>query len=70
MPGAVRAALGPNDKFDLLIRDANVWTRARTFRACATFGIRFGLIDTVAAGIPPERAQRVMDQGGKLVTPG
>ncbi len=33
-------------------------------------GMRYGLIESVEAGIAPERANRAMDAGGKLVTPG
>jgi len=36
LPRAVQAAMGPNDKYDLLIRNANVLDRARASPASAT----------------------------------
>ncbi|MCY7316369.1 MAG: amidohydrolase/deacetylase family metallohydrolase [Rubrivivax sp.] len=70
MPGAVQAAMGPNDKFDLLVRNANVLDPSQGLAGKRDIGIRFGLIESVEAAIAPERALRVMDAGGKLVTPG
>ena len=70
LPGAPFAAMGPNDKFDLLIRNANVMDPSQNLSAKRDIGIRFGKIELIDATIAPERAQRVMDAGGKLVTPG
>lgn len=70
LPGAVLAAMGPADKFDLLIRNANVLDPSQGLSGKRDIGIRFGLIEAVAPSIAPERAQRVMDVAGKLVTPG
>jgi len=70
VPGAVMAAMGHNDKFDLLVRNANVLDPSQNLSGMRDIGIRYGVIEAIAAGIPPERAQRVMDAGGKLVTPG
>ena len=70
LPGAVLAAMGPNDKFDLLIRNANVLDPSQNLSGKRDIGIRYGLIEAVEATIAPERALRVMDAGGKLVTPG
>jgi dihydroorotase len=70
VPGAALAAMGPNDKFDLLIRNANVLDPSQQLSGMRDIGIRYGLIESIAAGIAPDRAQRVMDAGGKLVTPG
>ena len=39
-------------------------------RGVRDIGMRFGMIEEISARIAPERAQRVMDAGGKLVTPG
>jgi hypothetical protein len=36
LPVVARAAMGPNDKFDLLIKGGEVSTRASAFAACAT----------------------------------
>ena len=30
LPAMAQAAMGPTDKFDLLVRNATCWTRART----------------------------------------
>ncbi len=70
VPGAVRAAMGPNDKFDLLVRNCKVLDPSQGLSGMRDIGIRYGLIESVAERIAPERAQRVMDAGGKLVTPG
>jgi dihydroorotase len=70
LPRPARAAMGPNDKFDLLIRNANVLDPSQNLSGRRDIGMRYGLIETIAPSIPSERAQRVMDAGGKLVTPG
>jgi dihydroorotase len=70
VPGTLQAAMGPNDKFDLLIRNANVLDPSQNLSGKHDIGIRYGQIETIAPTIPAERAQRVMDVGGKLVTPG
>ena len=69
-PGAAQAAMGPNDKFDLLLRNANVLDPSQGLAGMRDIGMRYGLIEMIAPNIPAERAQRVMDAGGKLVTPG
>jgi dihydroorotase len=70
LPGAVRAAMGPNDKFDLLIRGGEVLDPSQRLRGVRDIGIRNGVVEAVAASIPAERALRVIDAAGKLVTPG
>jgi dihydroorotase len=70
LPGAARAAMRPDDKFDLLIRNANALDPSQGLAARRDIGIRYGVIEAVDPGIAPERAQRVLDAGGKLVTPG
>ena len=70
LPGAAHAAMGPNDKFDLLLRNANVLDPSQGLSGMRDIGMRYGLIAAVEPGIAPERANRVMDAGGKLVTPG
>ena len=65
-----RAAMGPNDKFDLLLKNANVLDPSQRLAGKRDIGMRFGLIETIDMQIAPERAQRVMDAGGRLVTPG
>src|SRR5258706_373318 len=70
LPGAVGAAMGANDKFDLLIRGGEVLDPSQRLRGVRDIGIKNGLIEAVEAGIAPERALRVIDAKGKLVTPG
>ena len=70
MAGQAGAAMGPDDKFDLLLRNADVLDPSQNLRGKRDIGIRFGKIEAVEASIAPERANRVMDAGGKLVTPG
>jgi len=69
-PGAALAAMGPGDKYDLVILNCNVLDPSQNLSGKRDIGIRYGLIETVAPSIAPERGQRVMDAGGKLVTPG
>jgi dihydroorotase len=70
VPFAARAAMGPNDKFDLLVRNANVLDPSQNLKGTRDIGIRYGQIESIAASIPPERAERVFDAAGRLVTPG
>lgn len=70
LPGAARAAMGPNDKFDLLVRNCNVLDPSQRLSGTRDIGIRHGLVEAIAPSIPVDRAQRVVDAGGKLVTPG
>lgn len=69
-PGIAAAAMGPNDKFDLLVRNANLLDPSQKLAGPRDIGMRHGLIAAVEPSIAPERAQRVLDAGGKLVTPG
>jgi len=64
------AAMGPNDKFDLVIKGGDVLDPSQGFRGQRDIGIRFGLIEAVEADIPATRARQVLDATGKLVTPG
>ena len=70
LPRAVQAAMGPNDKYDLLVRNANVLDPSQGLTGKRDIGIRYGQIETIAPTIAAERGARVMDVGGKLVTPG
>src|SRR4030095_4626538 len=67
---AVQAAMGPNDKFDLVIKGGEVLDPSQKLRAKRDVGIRFGVVEALEADIPADRALRVLDAGGKLVTPG
>ncbi len=70
LSGPAQAAMGPNDKFDLLVRNANVLDPSQKLSGKRDIGIRYGVIESMEASIAPERASRVMDAAGKLVTPG
>jgi dihydroorotase len=65
-----QTSMGPNDKFDLLIRGGELIDPSQSLRAKRDIGIRFGKIEMLEASIPAERANRVLDASGKLVTPG
>jgi hypothetical protein len=64
------AAMGPNDKFDLVIKGGDVLDPSQSLRGKRDIGIRFGVIEALEAEISAPRAQRVLDATGKLVTPG
>src|SRR4051794_23908391 len=65
-----RAAMGPNDKFDLVIKGGDVLDPSQSLRGRRDIGVRFGLVEALEADIPAARAQRLLDASGKLVTPG
>jgi dihydroorotase len=62
--------MGPTDKFDLVIKGGDVLDPSQSLRGKRDIGIRYGLVEAVEAEIPAERALRVLDAAGKLVTPG
>jgi dihydroorotase len=62
--------MGPNDKFDLVIKGGDALDPSQSLRGKRDIGIRYGLIEAVEAEIPATKALRVLDAGGKLVTPG
>src|SRR3989440_5881015 len=64
------AAMGPDDKFDLVIKGGEVLDPSQSLRGKRDIGIRYGVIEAVAPEIPATRAVRVLDASGKLVTPG
>jgi len=70
--GASRSwgAMGPDDKFDLLVKDADVLDPSQNLRGKRDIGIRYGLIEAVEREIAPDKAQRVLSASGKIVTPG
>jgi dihydroorotase len=68
--GPARAAMRPDDKFDLVIKGGEVLDPSQSLRAKRDVGIRFGVIEALEADIPAARAQRLLDAAGKLVTPG
>ena len=70
MPAVLRGAMGPNDKFDLLIKGGEVLDPAQRLRAVRDIGMRNGVVESVAADIPADRALRVITANGRLVVPG
>ncbi len=70
LPSAARAAMATGDKFDLLLRNANVLDPSQGLAGMRDIGLRYGVVEAIEATIAPERALRVMDAGGKLLTPG
>jgi dihydroorotase len=65
-----RAAMGPNDKFDLVIKGGEVLDPSQNLRGRRDIGMRYGVIEAIEADIPAARANRVMNVGGRLVVPG
>jgi dihydroorotase len=68
--GPARAAMAPDDKFDLVIKGGDVLDPSQGLRGRRDIGIRYGLIEALEPDIPAARALRLLDAGGKLVTPG
>ena len=68
--GPARAAMGPNDKFDLVIKGGEVIDPSQSLRGKRDIGIRWGVVEAVEADIPAARTQRLIDASGKIVTPG
>jgi dihydroorotase len=67
---AVRAAMGPNDKFDLVIKGGELFDPGQGLKAKRDIGVRFGRIEAIEADIPAARANRLLDASGRLVLPG
>jgi dihydroorotase len=70
LPRGARAAMGPGDKFDLLIKGGEVLDPSQSLQGMRDVGIRHGKVEEVAADIPADRAVRVLSAAGKLVVPG
>src|SRR4051812_33412457 len=70
LAGAVRAAMGPNDKFDLLIKGGDVLDPSQRLRGRRDIGIRFGAIEAIEPRIADERASRVLEAAARLVPRG
>ena len=68
--GPARAIMGPNDKFDLLIKGGDVLDPSQSLRGKRDIGIRWGVVEAIAEAIPAERALKTIDATGKLVLPG
>src|SRR5258708_13957599 len=70
LPTSTEAAMGPADKFDLVIKGGDVLDPSQSLRGKRDIGIRWGVIEAIEAEIPTERALKTIDASGKLVTPG
>ncbi len=68
--GPADAAMGPNDKFDLVIKGGDVIDPSQSLRGKRDIGIRWGLIEAMEDDIPAARASKTIDASGKLVMPG
>jgi dihydroorotase len=68
--GPASAAMGPNDKYDLVIKGGEVLDPSQLLRAKRDIGIRWGVIEAVEESIPPARALKSIDATSKLVMPG
>src|ERR1700750_1012079 len=64
------AAMGPNDKFDLVIKGGDVLDPSQSLRGKRDIGIRWGVVEAGEEAIAPERAAKTIEATGKLVTPG
>src|ERR1700709_2249286 len=73
-PGRVttsaHAAMGPNDKFDLVIKGGDVLDPSQSLRGKRDIGIRRGMIEAIEPDLPAARISKTIDAPGKLVTPG
>jgi dihydroorotase len=68
--GAAAAAMGPNDKFDLVIKGGDVLDPSQSLRAKRDIGIRYGVVEALAEDIPADKGLKVLNAAGKIVTPG
>jgi len=69
LSGGANAAMGPNDKFDLVIKGGDVLDPSQGLRGKRDIGIRWGVIEAIENDIPAARASKTIDASGKLVTP-
>lgn len=70
MSNPARAAMGPNDKFDLVIKGGEVVDPSQSLRGKRDVGIRWGVVEAIENDIPAARTLRSIDASGKIVTPG
>jgi hypothetical protein len=67
---SANAAMGPADKFDLVIKGGDVLDPSQSLRGKRDVGIRWGVVEAIEAEIPDARALKTIDATGKLVMPG
>src|SRR6202048_731605 len=65
-----QAAVGPADKFDLVIKGGDVLDPSQSLRGKRDIGIRRGVVEAIEPEIPAARISKMIDASGKLVTPG
>ncbi len=70
LAGPAGAAMGPNDKYDLVIKGGNLLDPSQSLKGRSDIGIRWGVIEAIETDIPAARASKTIDASGKLVTPG
>ncbi|TMJ16026.1 MAG: amidohydrolase, partial [Alphaproteobacteria bacterium] len=70
LSASANAAMGPNDKFDLVIKGGDVLDPSQSLRGKRDIGIRWGTVEAIEAEIPAARASKTIDASGKLVMPG
>ena len=56
LSGPAHAAMGPNDKFDLVIKGGDVLDPSQSLRGKRDIGIRWGVIEAIENEIPAARA--------------
>ena len=62
--------MGPNDKFDLVIKGGDVLDPSQSLRGKRDIGIRWGVVEAIEAEHSAARVAKTIDAAGKLVTPG
>src|SRR3954470_8388430 len=70
LTSTAEAAMGPADKFDLVIKGGDVLDPSQSLRGKRDIGIRWGVVEAIEPEIPAARALKIIDASGKLVTPG
>src|SRR5437764_6442504 len=70
LSSTAEAAMGPADKFDLVIKGGDVLDPSQSLRGKRDIGIRWGVVEAIEPEIPAARALKTIDACGKLVTPG
>ncbi|WP_257165874.1 amidohydrolase/deacetylase family metallohydrolase [Bradyrhizobium sp. SRS-191] len=70
MSEPAHAAMGPADKYDLVIKGGDVIDPSQSLRGKRDIGIRWGVVEAVEPDIPAERALRSIDANSRLVMPG
>jgi dihydroorotase len=70
LPAEAQPAAATTDKYDLVIKGGEVLDPSQSLRAKRDIAIRYGRIEALEAEIPANRAERLLDASGKLVTPG